>query len=854
MKIYDDYINNSIKRKKESLRSLKITIFLAVLALSVFYFIFGAIVKNDQVASEKHFGNAHLVITGDLTKEKIKLLENNVNIEKLGYLSEESPQDIKNSDLKIYISVIDENFSNITKLKLIKGFMPKNENEIVIPLLTAKDLGLNLGDSFSTMDSDNKEHLYKLVGLIDFDLGSWEKESLGYTYGQQAFVKEKANQVAIWYKNIKDTYKITPQIINSMGLDFEKIINANTNELSDINIKFNYLYLSSHFVNSKYIWHDSNSYKYPQIFILGSLLLAIFFVFVIKNIFKVWENTHVREYGLLLSIGARKQDIRALILKRLFKISYLPISLGLLAGLVFSNIILKIMSKYYMLANEGIVSSLENGFKFYFSFFLVLAIILATIFVLVFSSLGPMRKISKLNIIDSMKLYRTENKKNKERRLEASSFLSDFSKINLGQNRGKMIFSAFSISIASLFLCLMLALLGGLKLTIKYDNLDTMENYEYKISYINPNPFPKELIGKLTNNFKYDYINYRSNSFYLAEENSYKDILDEDYFNSFYQNYKDYFGYSELNVNIIGLDNEKYSALASSLGISYEDLKKENSGFVINAFAKNFKLAKRLQETSKVLGEETKNIVVSDYSSIFIKGDNKTENKKFQLNILGYTEDQNILKVPQAKNNISFITSMDTYFKIAKASNQDHTGKITEEIYFNSSPNMSLDNINKILLENLSSRDIETISRETKNNFEYYSNRILYSLFLAIALIATALGLTQSYSATSSMKEARKQEYTLLMITGMDKMYLRKLAIREVNLSIKYILAFSIISLAISLYLGHLAYKVFSPLQIFLNMKAYVWFLYIALIYIILKKYFLKTLKDLSLTNNSRII
>lgn len=845
MKIYDRYIENSLKKSKASLRPLKVTIFIAVLTLSIFAFISSSIIKNGQEAAKKNYGDFHVLISTQLNQQKLSILEKNVNIDKLAFAREEGLEKVKGKDLTFAVTAIDRNYEQVIDRSLTYGRMPKTPKEIILPVDRASDLKLKLGDPLVTKDENGEEKTYTLVGFIDYDVNTWEKEAPAFIHRGKGQIESEASQVAIWYKNIRDSYDLTPELAQALGLDYAKAIEGGL-------LRYNSLYLSSHFVNSKDWLTGSISEKYPKIMGTGLLLIALFFVVVIKSIFTVWESSQIREYGLLLSIGAKKRDLKNLVLKRLYKLALRPVLLGLVFATILSILILKIMTYYYFLASENLVRSLDNGFYFTPNPLIYLGILLVTGLVLSFAALGPVWKLGKINVVDSMKLYRIGKGKKKKRDLKAKSFLKDISKINRGDQRGRVLFSSLSVSLGVFFLTLMLSLLTGLNLSTEYDSLDTMKNYDYCISYIHPKAFPKDLLGKLTDNFNNDYRNFRSCDFYILKENSYAEVLDPGYRKNFYDHYRDFYGAEEIQIKVIGLGEEKYQEFLREENISPEEGKKENAGILINRISTDFTKAKKLQTSTKALKEATENLVLGDYLTEYTK-ETGEKNGKVTIHILKYLEKEKFLKVPQEKNALLFVTSMDQYFSIIRKSIQAHTGMVTEEIYFNN-PKMGVTQIKDLLSKQISSRDLEIASKESVNNFEYYSNRMVYSLFIAAALIAGGLGLTQAYSASSSMKEARKQEYTLLMVVGMDEKMLRKLSIKELNENMKFILAFSLLFLGAALFLAHKAYPVFSPFQIFRKINYLPLILYLGLIYLILRTYYLKILEGLELTRNSRII
>ena len=130
MKIYDEYIDNSLKKKKFSIRPLKISIFIAVLALSIFIFIMGSLVESEKRSSKEIFGDYHVILRSDF-KDKVSLIKDNINVEKIGFIEEKPIEKIKNSNLKLKIFLADENYSEILAARIRKGKLPENDNEIV---------------------------------------------------------------------------------------------------------------------------------------------------------------------------------------------------------------------------------------------------------------------------------------------------------------------------------------------------------------------------------------------------------------------------------------------------------------------------------------------------------------------------------------------------------------------------------------------------------------------------------------------------------------------------------------------------------------------------------------------------
>ena len=210
MKLYDIYTKNTLNRENKRLKTLQITIFLAVIAFSLFILLFGTIVRNSQERSEKIAGDFHTTILVDLDSEKVDILESNVNIKKLGYLRKNGIEKGFNNKFSFNICLGDKNYFDTMNVVLSEGELPSKEKEILIPKMTAKDLNLKIGDYLNTTDKNSTRHDYKITGLIDDNTRSWEKEIPIYVYTASNTFKNNADGVMIWYKNIRDTYKETP--------------------------------------------------------------------------------------------------------------------------------------------------------------------------------------------------------------------------------------------------------------------------------------------------------------------------------------------------------------------------------------------------------------------------------------------------------------------------------------------------------------------------------------------------------------------------------------------------------------------------------------------------------------------
>lgn len=474
MKIYDTYIKNSLKRENKKLLSLKITIFIAVVALSIFVLIMGSFIKNNQEMAIRFFGDFHVIINADMNEKKIDRLEKNVNIEKIGFTQFLGLEKDKNSDFTYRVDSMDSNYIQFWQNQMVTGQLPTQEGEIIIPNSLSNDLNLKIGDKIDTKTENGEDKEYRITGFYDKNSFTWEKNENStwqkvfdtYTYKDANSIKNKANGIMIWYKDMKKTYELTPEIFDFVtdGGNYEYAIENNL-------FMYNDIYLSSHFVNSKDIYTNTSVEKAPKILFIGSIIIGGFFIILIKNILNIWENKNRREYGLLINVGATKEDLVKLIIKRLWRLSHIPILIGLVTGIALDFIFVKIVDKFYMLSQENSFSQNIYSIKFTISPILIALILVVTLLVLAIVSLWPIIKVYRLSPIEAMSEHKIANKrfkKKKKHSIKGKSFIKDLFKINRSTHRKKTLIFSLAISISIFILSIMLALSSGLDLDLTY--------------------------------------------------------------------------------------------------------------------------------------------------------------------------------------------------------------------------------------------------------------------------------------------------------------------------------------------------------------------------------------------------
>lgn len=224
------------------------------------------------------------------------------------------------------------------------------------------------------------------------------------------------------------------------------------------------------------------------------------------------------------------------------------------------------------------------------------------------------------------------------------------------------------------------------------------------------------------------------------------------------------------------------------------------------------------------------------------------------MNVIAYIDNEDILKVPQTPYEFMVLMPINNYQSILNEIKYPNEDMLSESIYLKESKNQSFEDIKNIINKNFNTKNIKVYNRENLKVFERNSGNMLFTLLSIFSLIAGAVGLSASYSATDSMRRMQSKEYALLQIVGMDRKLLKKLVLKEVNYNTRAIVVLSLIFILISAFLGSTGYEYFGIFKILRNMKIYIVVIYIAIIYLIMRRNYLKILKDMKLTMNRRML
>ena len=727
---------------------------------------------------------------------------NNRNIEKLniteglGYAKIDS----KNEDKPYaYLKGFTKDALNNLSVRLVKGRLPENTNEIVIPthLKTNGRLDLKLNDSITLevgkrIDSKGDElnqsdkyqntageqlvetqtKTYKIVGIIERPATNIEYYTApGYTFITYIDSKNLSGNVDIYAKFTKDGVKNWDKTIaNILGVSqvlFRKVYKQEIeSEKLTEQLKKTYMFD----MNKYLIDLETNPISSTSMGDLGKVLAIVIVIivftsiFCIKNSFDISITEKIRQYGMLRSIGATKKQIKRNVFYEATILGLIGIPLGIILGCLATYILI-IISNYYL------TDVIQTGFKLelVFSTYAILVAIILGIITIYFSALKSATRASKVSEIDSIR--NSANLKISSKKIKSPKYIKKLFGIggvisfkNLKRNKKKYRTTIISITVSTF---VFIALYSFMELA--FQNV----NNELKVS-----DFNISLSTNAINDYSYnkflktvnlsgieDYAILRNSELSFTGSHSSKEYLE-------------YFGTkkesdAEEHITIFAIGKKQYNKYIKSLGLNYDDIKDKVILFdkqYITSYDKN---------NNKII----KNIRVYDFN----KGDVITStNNQLNLEIGAISSiGPNLLK---NLSNSYLIISDEMFDKIAKTNNLD--------IYYKAS------NADKLQEELDSYLNGESYSINNKEE----NVRIMNNLFTLIAIflygfiiVISLIGITNIFNTITTNMELRKQEFAMLKSIGMtSKEFKRMIRLESLFMGIKSLLFGILIGIILS--------------------------------------------------------
>ncbi len=240
----------------------------------------------------------------------------------------------------------------------------------------------------------------------------------------------------------------------------------------------------------------NNSLFVVQVFLFAVIGVAT--ILVIYNSFTISIAERRKDYGMLISIGASKKQIRKLVIIEVMIMATLGLLLGFTIGflgikllyLVLNILIEKLID---LQASQGIASNIPLQLKMVFNMSVILTTTVVTYIITYLGILRPARKAAKTSPIESIKgidevIYKKRNVKTSKLSKKILGIEGDLANKSLKRSRGR-----YRITIVSLTVSIVLFLIVQNTLTIgnvEADNIspDMFKDADYIVgAYIGEN-------------------------------------------------------------------------------------------------------------------------------------------------------------------------------------------------------------------------------------------------------------------------------------------------------------------------------------------------------------------------------
>ena len=776
MKIINDLADGAVKNNKKDSFSIKISILLAVILLGTVIFIFNAMRTEQYNYVKKNVGDYHVSIS-EIDEKLYDKLINDEDIEKISF------NKIIETDLNATIYEFGDS-TGLIGFDIKEGRKPNNSNEILVPekfLIKSKEY--DLGSEITVRDKT-----YKVVGVYDDYSKSFEESMLiGLTESDDKkglFEKNDEIEAQIWYKNIRDTYTKTREVLSEMNIE--------ENHALDIGrVFYNKDILEYKMVYPKGIIPPKSVVNLAIEKYGAGFFLCLLFAFIIYGSFNVWNNRDLKEIALLKSTGMTDKQVKKMIRKKAFKLSTLPIGLATILSLAFANLLLYLMwlnnSISYKNMSEILGESLKSpGFYFvYPNPISIIMIILLSILTVYLSAIIPARKSAKIKIIEGLNGITEKNIKLGKSKINGP-IEKTLAKDYYRSYRSTYRIIVISMALSAFVLTAVLVSQSYRTLNKKYNSYKSPYNFNSSI-YTDKN-LDENLLADLekVDGIKELHLYQRNDTKFYLDDN--KDFISKDLKNS-------------LDSGKIAKDR-LYASLYALTDEDFEKILKENnipnaSYLLLNKIRKDSRTPYAFSEYIKISDKDTGKVTLkynAQGKPINIKIDASIDEMPYDLEAYDnneipiYTSTSNMKKFID-EYGIDKSDPVYYYFvKIKAEKNKEKVFEDAEKVISNYVPKSDHGTATEILRE--------AVSKEQTRN-----ERLLN---LAIQIILITIALSNAYNSFKGNLRARSNDFKLLSTAGMKEKQMEKMVFGEgkilfKNIFLAYIFMF-IIGIALRAY------------------------------------------------------
>lgn len=776
MKIINDLADGAVKNNKKDSFAIKISILLAVMLLGTVIFIFNSLKTDKYEYVKKTFGDYHVNIS-NIDQGFYDKLKNDKDIEKVSF------NKIIKTDLN---AVIYENGdpASLLSYDIKEGKKPEKANELLVPEgFLIKNKEYDLGSEITVRDKT-----YKIVGIYeDFSYSFEEAMLVGLSESDDKkviFEKNGGIEAQIWYKNIRDTYTKTREILSEMNIDENHALDIGRVFYNKDILEYKMVYPKGIIPPKSVVNSALEEYG-------ADFLLCLLFAFIIYGAFNVWNNRDLKEIALLKSTGMTDKQVKKMIRKKAFKLSTSPITLGTILSLAFANLLLYLMwlnnSISYKNMSEIVGESLKSP-DFHFVYpnpISIIIILLLSLLMVYLSATIPARKSAKLKIIEGLNGITEKNIKLGKSKINGP-IEKTLAKDYYRSYRSTYRIIVISMALSAFVLTTVLVSQSYRTLNEKYNSYKSPYNFDSSI-YVD-DFLDKNIVHDIEKVEGIDQLHVYQRvdtKFYLGDN---KDFISNDLMEA-------------LNSGKIPED-KLYSNIYALTDKDFENLLNENNisnakYLLLNKIPKDSRSPYSFNEYIKISDKDTGKVTLkynANGKSMPIKIDSSIDEMPYNLE--SYND-----------NQISIFTSESTMKKFIDEygiAEGDPVYYYFVKIKADEDKEKVFDDVEKVISSYVSKSDHGTSTEIIKAamNKEQMRNEKLLNLGIQIILITIAL--SNAYNSFKGNLRARANDFKLLSTAGMTEKQMEKMVFGEgkilfKNIFLAYIFMF-IIGIALRAY------------------------------------------------------
>lgn len=456
-------ICNNKKNKTRSIL-IMISIFLSTLLLTAIASYAYGIIKSNHVNASKMYGSYYGSYrnVGKEQLDKMKLRGEFTDIGKLAFVGE--VQNNKNLSL----AYCDDTTLKLNNLEqnLIEGGYPEKENEIAAKTEFFKALGYEnpkLGDTITLNYRLRLEDKYKEETFV---ISGFEKESNTNSNINSfiAYVAEdfynglipEEEQLNTIYFRLNDAVSIT--IDNS-----ESVLKEIAKEcgIEEKNVSPNNYYL---------IWALDPGMETIAICTIIALLVIVFTVIVIYNIFQLGITRKIQEYGKLKALGSTKKQMKKIVFREGMSLAIIGIPLGLIGGVLLASI----SFDWLMNQSNRIHSDIQMERVSFISVPILLLAAMIAFFTVWIALKRPMKIVSSISPVEAMRYQESNKHKKNMRKRTIHMNVLGMTKANLLANKKSTITTICTMGLSCVLFVTIASLTGNMD-----EEYDARKSVEY---------------------------------------------------------------------------------------------------------------------------------------------------------------------------------------------------------------------------------------------------------------------------------------------------------------------------------------------------------------------------------------